>query len=109
MDTIRNETIFEAPTTFNVLPRVKHQKFEATDTTPSVLNNKHWIANNTGAVTVTQFDDGAEAQEIAILGEGQTTVANNANIKTNTGANKLLAANKVYRFTRFNSIWVEDA
>lgn len=102
------EEVFNVPITFNVLPKEKQQKFKASDTTPSVLNHKYWIANNTGAVTVTDFDEGAECQEIIILGDGFTTVANGTPIKTNTGANKLLAVNRVYRFVRFNSIWVEQ-
>jgi hypothetical protein len=109
MKTEEEEVIFQAQVQFNVLEKIFPQKFKAADTTPSVLNLRKFLANNVGAVTVTQFDDGAEAQEISILGEGFTTVANNANIKTNTGANKLLAANKIYRFTRINGVWYEDA
>lgn len=101
--------VFLGSTRFLVLPEQYGQRFIAADTTPSVLNNKHWLANNTGAVTITNFDDGANFQEIAILGDGFTSVANNATVKTNTGALKLLAANKVYRFTNYNGVWVEDA
>jgi hypothetical protein len=76
---------------------------------PSVLNVERWKAANTGAINVTDFIDGQEGQEIKILGDGFTTVNHNVNIKTNTGANKLLAANKVYTFTRFGTLWVENA
>jgi hypothetical protein len=106
--TFNGQVIFNAPTKSNVIPLEKIQKFIATDTTPTVLNQKYWQANNAGAITVTQFDNGGECQEIIILGDNQTTVANNANIKTNTGANKLLATNRVYRFVRLNSIWYEQ-
>lgn len=84
-------------------------KFFAAATTPSVENQEFWIANNTGAVTITNFLNGYVCQVIRILGDGFTTIANNANIKTNTGANKLLAVNKVYVFTFINNLWVEDA
>lgn len=102
------EVIFDNIVTFNVLPKIPVDKFKPTDTTPSVLNCCNWITTNIGAITVTKFDDGADGQTIRVLGDGFTTVANNANIKTNTGANKLLLANKVYRFTYFNSVWIED-
>ena len=100
--------IFKAGVQFNTVPVELPQKFIATDTTPSVKNHRKWIANNAGATTVTQFDDGQNGQEIKILGDGFTTVANNANIKTNTAANKLLAANKVYTFVKFGTLWVEE-
>lgn len=109
MNRDNSQRTVESPLRFNVLPSQTAQKFVAADTTPSVTNHEYWIANNTGAVTVTKFDDGADCQELRILGDGFTTVANNANIKTNTGVNKLLAVNKVYRFTNFNGIWYEDA
>jgi hypothetical protein len=100
---------FSGPVKFAVLPTREFQKFVAADTSPSVLNNADWIANNTGAITVVAFDDGANGQQINILGDGFTTIANNAVIKTSTGANKLLAANKVYHLTYINGIWYEDA
>jgi hypothetical protein len=109
MQSIREATTFHAPVRFNIPPTQSSQRFVAADTTPSVLNHEYWIANNIGAVTVTNFDDGSDCHELRVLGDGFTTVANNANIKTNTGANKLLAANKVYRFTNFNGVWYEDA
>lgn len=108
MKTEREEVIFENFVQFTAGIKRIAQKFIATDTTPTVKNNELWIANNTGAVTVTQFDEGAEGQPINILGDGFTTIANNANIKTNTGANKLLAANRLYKFVRINSIWYEQ-
>jgi hypothetical protein len=75
--------------------------------TPSVANCEFWICSN-GAITITNFLDGQICQRLFILGNSLTTISNNTNIKTNTGANKLLLTNKVYRFTLFNLIWVED-
>jgi hypothetical protein len=67
-------------------------------------------AGNTVANNVTYFDDGQDGQQIAVLGDGFTMVVHDvAKLKTNTGANKLLSADKVYRFTRFASVWIEDA
>lgn len=79
------------------------------DTKPSVKNMERWKAVNTGAVTVTDFSNGQEGQHIMIRGDGHTTVSNNSNIKTNTGANKLLAADKVYSFVLFDGEWVEHS
>jgi|SRR6267378_1132088 len=104
-----DEVQFESTVRFKTLPVKGLDKFIPTDTTPSVKNLETWIANNTGAITVTDFDDAANEQRIKILGDGFTTIANNANIKTNTGANKLLAVNKIYVFTNINGIWYEDA
>ena len=100
--------IFEAPVTFSILPEVFLNKFASGDTTPSVLNKDTFLGSGS-TVTVTNFDDGNPNDSIKILGDGTTTVANNTHIKTNTGANKLLATNKVYRFSLFNNIWYEDA
>jgi hypothetical protein len=102
------EQVLEAPTTQSVLEK-KFARNSASDLTPSVRNVEKLKMKNIGPVTVTKFDEGQENQEISILGDGQTTIANNAFIKTNTGANKLLAVDKVYRFTMFNGVWVEDA
>lgn len=108
MKVFEEEVIFDNVASFNVLPKTPVDKFKPTDVTPSVLNCNNWICTNVGAITVTNFKNGADGQRLHILGEGFTTIANNANIKTNTGANKLLLANKVYRFTLFANIWIED-
>lgn len=84
--------------------------------TPSVKNRTVFQGINTGAVNVTDFLNGAEGQRIHILGDGFMTATNGTLIFTNTGANKLLAANIVYTFTYFiipgpprSHKWVEDA
>jgi len=101
------EEIIESPKTHNVLDYeyVKHMS----GATPSVENIRFFKGTNTGAVTVTQFEDGQQGQVIKILGDGQMTITHGANIKTNTAANKLLAANKVYTFTRIDNVWYENA
>lgn len=102
----REEVQFLAPARFLVLPHEPSDELDGT-ATPSVSNIKVWKGDGT-VVTVTNFLGGAENQSIAILGDGTTTIAHNANIKTSTGANKLLSANKVYRFTFIDSVWYED-
>ena len=103
-----------APVTKQVLDKEFVTSFKAVDATPSVLNLTKFMAGNTGAQNVTYFDDGFDGQEISVLGDGFTTIVHDTTkIATNTGANKLLAASKTYRFTRYtigaNKVWVEDA
>lgn len=100
---------FEGSASFFQLIEQLIDKFVPSDTTPTVRNITRFRANNTGAVTVTNFDDGQDGQEIKILGDGFTTVDHGTTIFTNTGADKLLAANKVYTFTKFGTNWYENA
>lgn len=94
---------YESTIRFLLLPTKNIIPIEGT--TPSVLNNEYFTAND--GSTVTNFLYGQPPQTIKILGNGSMTISNNANIKTNTGANKVLASNKVYTFTLFD-IWYED-
>lgn len=75
-------------------------------TTPSVKNVKRHICVNTVPTTITQFNNGQEGQEIQVLGDGQTTVKNNANISTLSGADTLLTLGRLFKFTMFNGIWI---
>lgn len=77
-------------------------------TTPSVMDVGVLKAGG-AALTVTDFKDGQEGQVIHLLGDGLTTVAHNSFIATNTAADKLLAANAIYTFTRLMNKWYEDA
>lgn len=104
---VTSEKVVEAPQTHLSLDRAFVRRLTKTDTTPSVRNTELCLTQNTGAVTVTDFLDGAEGQHLYILGDGHTTVADNTKIFTNTGANKLLAADLFYHFIRFNGVWVE--
>lgn len=107
MKIIDEEYVFNTPPRFNVLPQEGDDEL-ANSTTPSVENLKVWKGSG-NVVTVTDFLNGADNQTISVLGDGTTTISHNANIKTNTGANKLLAADKVYRFTFIDDVWYEDA
>ncbi len=73
--------------------------------TPSV--RAAYVCKSNG-VAMTDFKDGAEGQVIKVLGDGIATVANNANIKTNTAATKTLLVNKIYTFTHVAGVWYED-
>ena len=78
-------------------------------TTPDVSQTSVVVCANTGATTITNFIGGVDGQEIKVLGDGNTTVANNTTIKTNTGANKLLSATSYYTFLNHNGIWYEHS
>jgi hypothetical protein len=85
---------------------------EIVDSSPTiinVLNITRVELQNTSAVTVTNLIGGQEGQEVKFRGDGFTTIQNGTNFFTNTGANKLLAVNKVYTFTKFSSGWIENA
>jgi hypothetical protein len=92
---------------FAELPANPVQTVQNTATTASVLNITRLKFTNTVATTVTNFLSGQDGQNILVLGDGFTTIANNSNIQTTTGANKLLTANRVYSFTFFGTKWYE--
>lgn len=106
-ETVSRQQQIEAPQAQLVLPTRYIGNLKKASVTPSVKNVEHWKAVNTAAVTITDFLDGQDGQSLYILGDAHTTIANNANIKTNTAANKLLAALVVYHFTMFDGVWIE--
>lgn len=108
MKQFNEEVIFNGPTVFARLPREFAGTFTPGDTTPSVKDIRVWSGGG-AVVTVIDFDDGAESQIIYIRGDGTTTIANNANIVTNTGANKLLTNNLIYIFVHIGGVWYESA
>jgi hypothetical protein len=80
--------------------------------TPSVKDLEHIILSDSVPTTHTNFKNGRDGQPLQVIStNGNATIANNANIATNTGANKLLTANLVYRFTyhKLTGKWHEDA
>lgn len=106
---VQEQQQIEAPTQNLVLPTRFVGRLQKNIQTPSVKNVERWIAQNTVAIAILEFSNGQEGQEIKILGDGFTSVQNTVNIKTNTGATKLLAVGKVYTFTMFLGAWVENA
>lgn len=79
--------------------------------------------DNTSAQDVTGIKGGQDGQTVTVLGDGNTTIKHNVavakpaeKIMTNSAADKLLAANKVYRFSRYadsptskDGKWIEIA
>lgn len=106
---ITDPVMFLGTVYFQELPENPISPAQPGDTGPSVLNRVRLAFNNSGAISVTNLRYGQEGQEVKILGDGFTTLIHGTYIKTNTGANKLLAANKVYTFTLFNKLWIENA
>lgn len=104
----REPITFLTTVNFGRLPNKPVSRFGIGVLTPSVSNCEYWICGGT-VVSITNFKDGSDGQNLHILGDGNTTIVNNANIITNTGANKLLTNNKIYRFTYLNKTWIEDA
>lgn len=111
---IKGEVNFEDMTSRNVLEKRNVQNMSGG--TPNVLNKSFLIGSNAAPIDVTDFLNGSPGQRLYILGDGQMTIVNGTFIYTNTGANKLLATNKVYRFTFFpiegpprSHKWVEDS
>lgn len=76
-------------------------------TTPTIKYTVYY-KSHASAVTVTNFLGGSEGKEVVILGNGNTTITHGTNIFTSTGANKVLLANKIYRFTYIEGKWYED-
>src|SRR4051812_44349928 len=108
MKVINEDTTFVGLITFLNIPRIN------TDTLKNVatpLVSGRLVFKASGAViSITNFLDGVDGQSITIIGDGTTTIVNNANIITNTGANRLLTANHVYRLTYLKSTqkWYMD-
>jgi hypothetical protein len=62
-------------------------------------------ANFTSATTITNFAGGAEGQHMRVIGNANITIANGSTIKTSTGANVTMLANKIYSFTYYHGTW----
>lgn len=81
------------------------------DTTPSILAGNWFTTANSTATTITDFEDvpvGGGAQEIHIfVGDGNTTLANNGNIRTTTNTAKALSPNSVSKLVWTGSRWIE--
>lgn len=83
-------------------------KLRKLDTTPDVYNNEHWQTQNTVPVTITDFDNGQDGHHLYVLGDGQTTVAHNANIRNVAGVALLLAVGQAYEWVNINGVWYQS-
>lgn len=84
--------------------------FTDADTTPSVAIGNRFTAANTGATSVTTFDDGAEGQTIYIrCTNANTTFVHGASLKNKSAGNVTAAANTVKSYHLFSSVWYEQS
>jgi hypothetical protein len=92
---------------FTTLPDSPTDKLK-NSVVPKVVNGKAYRSCGS-VVSVTNFVGGADGQVIYVKGDGTTTIVHGTTIKTNTGANKLLATNRMYTFVYFKTelLWVE--
>jgi hypothetical protein len=107
MKQINEDRQYNGRSNFTILPDNRVDTLK-NSTTPNVENRQ--VFKGCGSVvSVTQFKGGADGQTIRIKGDGTTTIVHGTYIKTNTGANKLLAVNRLYAFTYFNddNVWIE--
>lgn len=103
------ELTVQGAVTYQQLPK-EFPEDKTSETTPDVSNRTILTVNNSGAKSITDFKNGQSGQTIRLLAlDNNTTIVNGTSIKTNTGADKLLSPNKVYRFTYYNNVWYEDA
>ena len=109
LNLIQDETHFQAPVRFNVLPTEFIDALQ-NSTTPDI-SNRHYFVASTGN-TITDFKNGSAGQRITILGDGITVITNGARIATTTGANITLLANRLYSFVYFKTFildkWVQE-
>lgn len=78
------------------------------DVTPSVKGSNLFLASNTSATTITQFDDGLPGQEVSILcTNGNTTFFHGSVLKHPAAANITPNANDIITYVRaaFASAW----
>jgi len=85
------------------------------DTTPTVLNQRVLYTNNTGATSITFFDDGVDGQEIKIVAtDANTTLVNSTNLLLTGAANQLLTQFSSVTFSKVpaaiaSNRWIETA
>jgi hypothetical protein len=77
------------------------------DTTPSVLNTKHLVLSNTGATTVTNFDDAKDGQEITLFFTNGNTTVNQSNAYLAGGVNFTGTANDTLTLIKRGIYWYE--
>lgn len=85
------------------------KNFTDADATPSVLGQRVFAFANTGATTVTQFDDGVENQEIVVKLDANTTIQHGSNIKLASGADYSGSANDMLTLMKIGNVWYETA
>ena len=104
---VEDEVRFDAAPAFAALDKRSFSTIQKAAVTPSVKNCEFWQAQNTGAVTITNFIDGQPGQRLYILGDGQTTLQHGTKMFMQGGADLLLAASRMYLLVYLNSAWYQ--
>lgn len=95
--------------TFDVIPDAPASQLTPSSVTPNVSNVQGIVKGGGIAVNITNFLGGSDGQALKVLGDGFSTIVHGTSIKTNTGANKLLAVNRMYVFyySVTDKLWIE--
>lgn len=109
MKNFDESVFFRGRVKFVVLSDINGDTIVPGVTTPDVSNRSVLVLKNTGPITITNFIGADNYRTIKLIGDGQTTIQNNAVIKTSTAADKLMVSNKAYNFTLISGVWIEDA
>lgn len=99
---VTNETFQQGPRTLNVPDKI-FPILHKDKTTVDVHQSDRIFFQNTGPLTVINFVGGQPGQVLHILGDGNTTLQNNSNIKTATAADELLVNGTYYAFLLDNN------
>lgn len=98
---VTNPVEFQERVSFLQLPETPLSP--AVGATPSVLNNTKIVFSNSSPTDVTNLREAQEGQTVFLIGDGNTTLKNNANLVL--GADLLLQNNKVTILTFRNGAW----
>jgi len=83
--------------------------FSTSDATPSVASSEDFF-ETADTTTYTDFDDvRGDGHTFKLLALHAAIVTDGSNIKTSTGANKILTVDVIYEFTSRGGVWYETA
>ncbi len=82
--------------------------FADADTSPTVVGSRLFKTANTGATSITTFDNGVAGQRIDIIfGDGNTTLVDGASLVLRTGGNYTPAATDTWTGVYDGTVWYE--
>jgi hypothetical protein len=81
------------------------------DTTPSILNKTFWLASNSLATSITDFDDEIEDGNVItiLFTTANTTIVNGATIRNRSAANITPATNATHSYIMRSGVWHETS
>ena len=101
---IIREHLFDGPITFSQLPKRTLKRIKGSGTLD--LTNLETIKfANAAPVSYSNIKGGANGQRVLVLGDGQSTINNNAKIKTYSGGNVLLSNDVTYELVYVDTKW----